>query len=324
MILRLPIRSARVPNSTAVTHSASAAIITRSAPAKLVSASGARIDKIARLHGENGYGAGLLMHCRYGRMWTGENDIGCQRDKLGSRGACAVGIGDGPANLDSGVAAFCPPCLRDAVHERREPGLRFRIAVPEPISTPIRRTRSGCCAIAASGKAATAPPRSVMKSRRFIGRNCIGYPAGQPPCIIVTSKRRVSLQSRSTSWLPNRRVYDHKDVQERIVRRSKLDWVIVRPVILTNGPKTNAYRAWSIRASGDAGSSRAPTWRISPSSRSTSIRRRCSRPDAPAFLARTECSSIKQIGASSSRCSAAPRWHGRTALRNGWKDDYRG
>ena len=39
------------------------------------------------------------------------------------------------------------------------------------------------------------------------------------------------------------RIYDDKDVQERIVRRSKLDWVIVRPVILTNGPRTNAYRA---------------------------------------------------------------------------------
>jgi uncharacterized protein YbjT (DUF2867 family) len=38
-------------------------------------------------------------------------------------------------------------------------------------------------------------------------------------------------------------VYDDKDVQERIVRNSKLDWVIVRPVILTDGPKTNAYRA---------------------------------------------------------------------------------
>ena len=37
--------------------------------------------------------------------------------------------------------------------------------------------------------------------------------------------------------------WDDKDVQERIVRGSKLDWVIVRPVILTNGPKTNAYRA---------------------------------------------------------------------------------
>jgi NAD(P)H-binding len=39
------------------------------------------------------------------------------------------------------------------------------------------------------------------------------------------------------------RVYDDKDVQEWIIRRSKLDWVIVRPVILTAGPKTNAYRA---------------------------------------------------------------------------------
>ena len=39
------------------------------------------------------------------------------------------------------------------------------------------------------------------------------------------------------------RVYDDKDVQERIVRGSELDWVIVRPVILTNGPKTNTYRA---------------------------------------------------------------------------------
>ena len=39
------------------------------------------------------------------------------------------------------------------------------------------------------------------------------------------------------------RIYDDKDAQERIVRRSKLNWVIVRPVILTNGPKTNAYRA---------------------------------------------------------------------------------
>jgi len=39
------------------------------------------------------------------------------------------------------------------------------------------------------------------------------------------------------------RIYGDKDAQERIVRRSKLDWVIVRPVILTNGPKTNAYHA---------------------------------------------------------------------------------
>jgi putative NADH-flavin reductase len=38
------------------------------------------------------------------------------------------------------------------------------------------------------------------------------------------------------------RVYGDKDVQERIIRNSTLDWVIVRPVILTDGPKTNDCR----------------------------------------------------------------------------------
>jgi putative NADH-flavin reductase len=38
------------------------------------------------------------------------------------------------------------------------------------------------------------------------------------------------------------RAYDDKDVQEQLVRRSGLDWIIARPVILTNGPETGAYR----------------------------------------------------------------------------------
>jgi hypothetical protein len=44
------------------------------------------------------------------------------------------------------------------------------------------------------------------------------------------------------------RVYDDKDVQERIVRRSKLDWVIVRPVILTDGRKTSTPEARTVAA----------------------------------------------------------------------------
>jgi NAD(P)H-binding len=79
------------------------------------------------------------------------------------------------------------------------------------------------------------------------------------------------------------RVYDDKDVQERIVRRSKLDWVIVRPVILTDGRRRTPIARWSIHATGHAGSSRAPTWRISSSNRSTMtpfcIRRQCSPAD---------------------------------------------
>jgi putative NADH-flavin reductase len=38
------------------------------------------------------------------------------------------------------------------------------------------------------------------------------------------------------------RVYDDKDVQERMVRNSGLDWTIVRPGLLTNGPFTGSYR----------------------------------------------------------------------------------
>ena len=38
------------------------------------------------------------------------------------------------------------------------------------------------------------------------------------------------------------RAYDDKDVQEKIIRKSKLDWVIARPGILTNGPKTQSYQ----------------------------------------------------------------------------------
>ena len=37
--------------------------------------------------------------------------------------------------------------------------------------------------------------------------------------------------------------YADKEAQEKIVRESDLEWTIVRPMILTNGPWTNDYRA---------------------------------------------------------------------------------
>jgi putative NADH-flavin reductase len=38
------------------------------------------------------------------------------------------------------------------------------------------------------------------------------------------------------------RIYADKDAQEWIIRRSSLDWTIVRPTVLTTGPRTSAYR----------------------------------------------------------------------------------
>jgi putative NADH-flavin reductase len=39
-----------------------------------------------------------------------------------------------------------------------------------------------------------------------------------------------------------RNVFADKEVQEKIIENSALDWVIVRPSVLTNGPKRSAYR----------------------------------------------------------------------------------
>jgi putative NADH-flavin reductase len=39
-----------------------------------------------------------------------------------------------------------------------------------------------------------------------------------------------------------KRVYDDKDVQESLIRSSGLDWIIVRPGLLTNSPATGQYR----------------------------------------------------------------------------------
>jgi len=41
-------------------------------------------------------------------------------------------------------------------------------------------------------------------------------------------------------WL--RHVYRDKEVQERNIKQSNLDWVIVRPALLTKGPRTGVYQ----------------------------------------------------------------------------------
>jgi putative NADH-flavin reductase len=40
-----------------------------------------------------------------------------------------------------------------------------------------------------------------------------------------------------------RNVFADKETQESVIRASRLDWVIVRPAILTNGPRTGRYKA---------------------------------------------------------------------------------
>jgi len=41
------------------------------------------------------------------------------------------------------------------------------------------------------------------------------------------------------------RIYADKERQETIIAKSQLDWTIVRPAMLTNGPQRGNYRTWS-------------------------------------------------------------------------------
>ena len=56
------------------------------------------------------------------------------------------------------------------------------------------------------------------------------------------SRARLSLPERIPQWLVLGRVYADKDLQERLIRESGLDWVIARPTVLTNGSRTGRYR----------------------------------------------------------------------------------
>lgn len=40
-----------------------------------------------------------------------------------------------------------------------------------------------------------------------------------------------------------KRIYDDKDIQEQMIKASNLDWTIVRPGLLRDGPATYTYRA---------------------------------------------------------------------------------
>ena len=70
-------------------------------------------------------------------------------------------------------------------------------------------------------------------TRRLI---CVtGYGAGD-------SKASIGCLQRIAFESVLGRAYADKDLQEQIIRASDLDWIIARPGILTNAPKTGQYR----------------------------------------------------------------------------------
>jgi putative NADH-flavin reductase len=60
---------------------------------------------------------------------------------------------------------------------------------------------------------------------------------------IGDSKGRVPVIFRNVIFpLLMKEEYEDKEAQEQLIRQSNLDWTIIRPARLTNGPRTGSYR----------------------------------------------------------------------------------
>ena len=99
------------------------------------------------------------------RVCLSKNKFGLRPDEFFRESLHRLNVGSGPARVDPDVAALRPPELLEFLPERRDDRPCFRGVLGKV--APMRRTRWSCCARAASGHVAAAPPRSAMNSRRL-------------------------------------------------------------------------------------------------------------------------------------------------------------
>jgi putative NADH-flavin reductase len=77
---------------------------------------------------------------------------------------------------------------------------------------------------------------AAMRSQVVKRLICVtGFGAGD-------SRASISCLQRLPFQIVFGRAYDDKSLQEQLIKESELDWTIVRPGVLTNGPRTGRYR----------------------------------------------------------------------------------
>ena len=89
-----------------------------------------------------------------------QDDIRRERNQFRRVFAMPVAVARrAPADVDPDVATVGPTQLLQSLHERPEADLAFRAVRGEFMSTPMRRTRSTCCARTWRGHEALPPRR---------------------------------------------------------------------------------------------------------------------------------------------------------------------
>jgi uncharacterized protein YbjT (DUF2867 family) len=95
-------------------------------------------------------------------------------------------------------------------------------------------TRPGATPIEAAGTAVILAAMQQQGVRRLIAVTSMG---------VGDSKDQIPLVFRVVMQLTLKKIMAAKEEQERLIMASGLDWTIVRPGGLTDGPKTGTYRS---------------------------------------------------------------------------------
>jgi putative NADH-flavin reductase len=119
-------------------------------------------------------------------------------------------------------------------------------------ATDVRAALAGCDAVVQSLGVPLTPQTVLSGTRLFSSATRVLVDAmqaiGPRRLIVVTgvgsgdSRDALGPAYRAAFELSLRRIYDDKDAQEIMVKRSGLDWTLVRPGFLTNGP-AGSWRA---------------------------------------------------------------------------------
>ncbi len=141
-----------------------------------------------------------------------------------ARGAAA--IPEGPRLESWPGDATNPEDLRPAV--QGVDGVIMSLGLPKSLSFVFRPTQHF-----SSATAALLPEMEKAKVKRLLV--VTGFGAGE-------SRERISRLEQIPFHAVFGRAYADKSRQEEMIMASNLDWTIVRPGVLTNGPETGVYQ----------------------------------------------------------------------------------
>ncbi len=136
--------------------------------------------------------------------------------------------------------------LRNALalqHERRLSVVRGDVVEPASVDAAMVGQDAVLCALGVKSLSATTVLSTGMKNiiaameksgtRRIVCESSLGVGESRNQASFVFGKIIMPLFLKG--------VFDDKARQERELRQSNLDWVIVRPAQLTNGPRSGGY-----------------------------------------------------------------------------------